>query len=136
MDAELLAAYRVALYRVDDQGYAFVLRVGEPSAALASCHADFGVTCSTFITACNPRSRPTERDANEAAMRRLERALDEQGRAWLKGVGAAPDASWEPEPSLLVPGLEADAALDLARAFDQHAIVWAGTDAVPRLVLA
>ena len=68
---DLLDAYRRTEYRVADGSYAFVLRIDEPSDSLRTCHAAFGVDCSTFITACNPRSAPTAPDINEEAMRRL-----------------------------------------------------------------
>jgi hypothetical protein len=136
LDPELLAAYRRTEYRVDDAGYAFVLRVGEPSDALRDCHAAFGVNCSTFITAWNPRSTPTPGEQNAAAMARLEQAVAALGCRWLRGEGIDPHGDWPGEPSVLVLGLDEAAAVGLAGRFDQHAIVCSGVDATPRLVIA
>lgn len=136
MDDALREAYRRTEYRVTDAGYAFVLRIGEPSSALRECHADCGVTCSTFITAWNPLSTPTPREQNEAAMARLEEALAAMGCRWLRGEGIDPGGDWPGEPSLLVPGLDEATAVALAQRFAQHAIVWSGADATPRLVVA
>jgi len=134
--AELLAAYRRTEYRVDDAGYALVLRVGVPSEQLRRCHDAFGVTCSAFITAWNPRSTPTPREQNDLAMTRLEQALGAPGCRWLRGEGVDPEEEWPGEPSFLVLGLDEAAALAIARRFDQYAIVWSGADATPRLVMA
>jgi hypothetical protein len=134
VDAALLAAYRRTEYRVDDAGYAFVLRIDVPSEELRRCHDAFGVTCSTFITAWNPRSLPTPQAQNDSAMARLEQVLTAMGCRWLRGEGVDPDGDWPGEPSLLVLGLDEPAAVTLARRFNQNAFVWTGLDATPRLV--
>ena len=135
MRADLLEAYRRTEYRVDDCGCAFVLRIDEPSEALRECHDAFGVHCSAFVTAWNPRSMPTPRADNEAAMSRLEQALAVMGCRWLRGEGIDPDGEWPGEPSVLALGIDEAAAVDLAQRFDQYAIVWSGADGTPRLVV-
>lgn len=135
MSAELLDAYRRTEYRVADGSHAFVLRVDEPSDSLRTCHAAFGVDCSTFITAWNPRSVPTSREENEAAMTRLEQEIAGRGLFALQGAGVDPAGAWAGEPSLLVLGLDEAGGVALAREFGQNAIVCASDDAVPRLVI-
>jgi hypothetical protein len=135
MDAELIAAYQRTEYRVRDGARAFVLRIEERSPMLHACHQSFGVTCSAFVTACNPRSRQTPQDENDAAMARLIDALAATGLRWLRGIGVDPAGDWPGEPSLLVLGLQESDAVALARRFDQNAIVWAGADAIPHLVI-
>jgi hypothetical protein len=135
MDDALRDAYRRTEYRVDEDGFAFVLHVDRQSSALRACHTACGVGCSTFITAWNPRSLPMARDVNEAAMTRLEAAVQARGLRALHGVGVDPRGDWPGEPSLLVLGLDEAAGVELARTFDQHAIVCAGEDAIPRLVM-
>lgn len=135
MDAELLAAYQRTEYRVRDGAYAFVMRVEEPSPLLQACQESFGVTCSAFLTACNPHSTPTPRDVNEAAMARLEQDLAGMGLRWLRGMGVDPAGDWPGEPSLLVLGLDQPAGVALARRLAQNAIVCAAADAVPHLVI-
>ncbi len=135
VDERLLAAYRRTEYRVADGSYAFTLRVDEPSDSLRTCHAAFGVDCSTFITAWNPRSEPTDRAVNEAAMARLEQLVESRGLFALRGEGVDPTGAWAGEPSLLVLGLDEQGGRSLARAFGQWAIVSASEDAVPRLVV-
>ena len=134
LTAELLDAYRRTEYRVEWTVEPFVMHVDQPSPALLRCHAAFGVQCSTFITAWNPHSAPTAADANAAAMTRLTHHVESQGLQMLPGVGIDPTGEWEGEQSLLVLGLDATAAIAMARAFGQNAVVCAGVDAVPRLV--
>ena len=133
-DASLIDAYGRAEYRVADGSYAFVLHVDQPSDSLRTCHAAFGVSCSTFITACNPGSRPTAPEVNEAAMTRLHADLEARGLFVLQGIGVDPTGTWPGEPSLLVLGLDQEEGIAMARAFGQAAIVCAGADATPRLV--
>jgi hypothetical protein len=135
LPADLRDAYRRTEYRVADGSYAFVLRIDQPSDSLRTCHAAFGVECSTFITAWNPRSESMPPDVNAAAMTRLEREIEARGLFVLHGVGIDPSGAWAGEPSLLVLGLDENAGVALARAFEQNAIVCASEDAVPRLVI-
>ena len=135
MDADLLAAYERTEYRVTGADPPFVLRIGAYSAALDAYQAAAGVNGSTFITAWNPRSAPTPLEQNVAAMARLEEALTAHGWRWLHGEGVDPMGDWPGEPSLFVPGLAERDAVALARRFDQHAVVCAAADAIPRLVL-
>ncbi|MBA2354092.1 MAG: DUF3293 domain-containing protein [Acidobacteria bacterium] len=130
----LVAAYRRTEYRVEDRGYAFVLRVDEPSAALRVCHDEFAVRCSAYLTAWNPRSQPTARDVNRAAMQRLEADLHAQRLPYLQGIGVDPAGDWRAEPSLLVLGADQGTALVLAQRYAQHAILCTEADATPRLI--
>ena len=135
MDAELIAAYQRTEYRVRDGAHVFVMRIEQHSPSLHARHESFGVTCSAFLTACNPRSVPMSHAQNDSAMARLTQELSGHGLRWLRGVGIDPDGDWPGEPSLLVLGLSQSAAVALAQRFHQNAIVCAGSDAVPRLVI-
>lgn len=132
---ELVEAYRRTEYQVADGSHAFTMRVDEPSDSLRTCHFAHGVECSAFITACNPRSVPTADDQNAGAMTRLAGELERRGYFVLHGRGVDPTGAWPGEPSFLVLGITEPDAVALARRFDQHAIVCAADDAVPRLVL-
>jgi hypothetical protein len=131
----LLAAYRATRYEVNGAKPPFVLCIDEPSAALAACHLAHRVRCSAFVTACNPGSRPASAAANEAAEAALEQRLGADGYRLLAGLGVDPARRWPAEPSVLVLGLERGAACEIAREFGQAALVCAGAEAVPRLVL-
>jgi hypothetical protein len=132
---ELAEAYHRTEFRVADRGWQFVLRHGEHSTVLAECHAAFGVTCSAYITAWNPRSEARSQAENEIAQVRLEAELLAEGQPFLRGEGVDPTGSWPGEPSVLVLGISGPEAQRLGRVYGQNAIVLAGKDAVPRVVM-
>lgn len=134
IDPRLIQAYRETEYRVHGGG-GFVLRIDQPSAALADAHAVHGVACSAFITACNPRSKDVGAAANARLHAALRQALQRRGLSFWEGTGQHPVDDWPGEPSHLVFGLTLDAARAMGRALKQNACVWSGPDAVPRLVL-
>ncbi len=49
-------------------------------------------------------------------------------------IGKHPSNNWPGEVSVLVLGLDLEAAKSLARHYEQHAFVWAAGDGVPVLV--
>jgi hypothetical protein len=137
LDPDLVEHYRRTEYRVADSGFAFTLRVDQPCAALLECMRHFQVTAVAYLTAWNPGSEPTADARNEAAQRALEEEIASRGWRFLYGEGVGADASWAPEPSLLVLGIPLEAACGLARKYGQNAIVTARPEdgAVPKLVL-
>lgn len=116
-------------------GQAFTLRIDEPSAELREAHARNGVSCSAFLTACNPGSQRIVDHENRRRHATLIRVLTAAGLRHWPGFGIDPDRSWPDEPSRLVFGIPLDEARTLGKRFAQNAMVWAGADAVPRLVL-
>jgi Protein of unknown function (DUF3293) len=51
----------------------------------------------------------------------------------IDGIGKHPSNNWPGEVSVLVLGLDLEAAKSLARHYEQHAFVWAAGDGVPQL---
>jgi hypothetical protein len=111
------------------------MKVDVASADLLACHRAHGVDCSAFLSACNPGGRLQCAADNAAAHARLRELLRTRGYAVLAGFGADPAGEWPGEASWLVPGVGLDEARKIGRAFGQHGILYAGVDAVPRLVL-
>ena len=137
MDEELVSAYRRTRYRVADQGYAFTMLIDQPCLALQECMVRARVREAACITAWNPRSVPTSREANDMAQRGLLAELAQLAWPLLHGAGVDPDGHWPSEPSLLILGISRDEASALGRSYGQNAIVAAsiGDAATPRLVL-
>jgi hypothetical protein len=141
--AELEAAYRSTHYVVDagagpGEGALvdpIVLEIDVPSPALLALHRRRGVDCSCFITAFNPFSRPLDAYSNQQRLDDLAAELRHRSLAYLSGEGRHPSNGWPAEPSFLVLGLALEAAKSLGRGHEQNAIVWSGSDAVPRLVM-
>lgn len=102
---------------------------------LARWHERHGVNCSAFVSACNPGSEVFTAAQNAGRHRALGDQLRRAGFRIVEGVGRHPSNGWPPEPSWLVLGITLADACDLGRQCDQNAIVWAGADAIPRLVL-
>lgn len=133
--SELIAAYAATHFRVTGVPDPFVLQVGQRSAALEALHEAYSVGSSAFLTAWNPRSQPHSDNENRAAQAEMESALTVAGYVLLKGVGEDPSGRWPGEESVLALGIGCAEAEDIGRRYGQNAIVWAGTDAVPELVL-
>jgi len=134
IDEATLLAYLRTRYRVlcDPP---ITLRIGERSAALAALLHARGADCAAFLTAWNPRGEQFTAPANADAQRALRAELAARGHAVVAGIGEDPDGHWPGEDSVLVPGLGYAEAVAVAEAFGQNALVWAGADARPQLVL-
>lgn len=113
----------------------FTLRIGKQSSELAKLYVEMGVHSAGFLTAWNPHSAEASAEDNANAQRSLFRFLSSEGYPTLKAFGVDPSGEWPGEESVFVPGLGLDRAKSLGVEFGQNAIVWAGSDAVPQLVL-
>ena len=129
----LLRAYRETDY-VAFTDPPLTLRVDEASPTLLDLHQAYGVCASAYLTACNPGSRLLPDPENADRQARLRTALAARGHTFFDGIGRHPEGGWPGEASFLILGLELAEAIALGREWDQHAILWAGADAIPRLV--
>ena len=130
-----IEAYLDTHYRVGVGPDAFVLRVGQQSAALALRYAAIGSDCALFITAFKPFGQSQDDSANEAAHAHLGEQLRAVSEHVIEGEGADSTGKWKPEKSYFAFGINADAARELGRHFQQDAVVWIGKDAVPQLLM-
>lgn len=125
---------------LDTEYFAFgdaptTLRVGQPNPELAALHNAHDVSCSAFVTACNPYSQNCSVEFNAASQEALARELKRLGLTAIEGIGEHPSNKWPGEASFLVPGLSLEAAKALGAQYRQNAIVWSADDATPQLVL-
>lgn len=132
---ELIEAYRATLFRCGEGSDAFVLRIGAHSAALEDLYTAAGVSTAAYVTAFNPRSEAQSADVNAIAHARLGTELAATGYRLVEGAGEDPEGPWPAEQSYLVLGMQLEAAQEVGRRYGQNAIVWAGADAVPTLIL-
>jgi len=133
--ADIIASYRAADYQAGSGSAAIRLRIDQHSESLAQLLAASGQQCAVFITACNPGSQPQSPAANRAANAHLHEELSRHTDQIIEGTGSDPSGTWPLEQSLLALGVELDVAEVLGRRFGQNAVVWAGADAIPRLIL-
>jgi len=132
--ARLRHAFESTQYRIQSPAGPFVLHVGRRCPALARWPRHLSQAGSVLVTAWNPAGRRRSLAVNRAAEKRLLQRL----RAWgLKGwlaVAQDPSGLWPDERGILIFGVPEPLAADLGRALGQRAVVFAGTDCVPRLL--
>ena len=133
--ADTLAAYLRTEYRFGRGADLVTLRIDTRSDALARLYAASGHRCGVFISACNPLGELQGAAANEAAHARLAAELEAAKIDAIEGEGVHPAGGWPAEKSLFALGVDLDAARELGARHRQNAVVWAGEDAVPRLIL-
>lgn len=110
----------------------FILKIGIASPELMRLNR---TDSAMLITAWNPLSEPTPTPENLAAQQKLLAEIDSRGLRHLDAEGCDPSGRWPCEPSLLVFGISLEAAKKLAAQFRQNGFVYAGGDAIPRLIL-
>ena len=133
---QLVEAYRATLYKIHDRNESFTLCVGEHSEPLYDLYWRTGKSSALFITAYNPWSQEQEEGQNIAAQQALSADLLGWGAEHMfGGVGEDPTGVWTSEPSWLVLGVSVEDARRLGTEYRQNAVLWAGGDAVPRIVL-
>lgn len=135
LDPRLLAAYRATSYVVRAPGREIAVRIDRRSPALDRLLAELGAGCAVFVTAWNPLSVPTAPAANRSAADRLAAAVAAGGWRALPQEGRGDDGAWPVEPGLLVLDLDREAALDLAQAFGQLAVVYCAAGMPAELLL-
>jgi hypothetical protein len=134
IERALIQAYRETDYIVHVCPPA-ILRINQPNAVLAALHRSYGVEASAFLTAYNPFSQQCADAENVARQRQLIDRIKQAGFSFIEGVGKHPSNQWPGESSILVLRASLEQAKALGSAFEQNAIVWAGLDAVPQLIL-
>lgn len=132
IDQALMNAYLRADYRA---ARGFILKIGEESQALSDWYVATGTATGLFITAFNPAS--VIRTAAENAvdhellglqLRRIASVVEE-------ATGSDPLREWPDEAGYIALGLSRRDAAALGHRFGQNAVVWAGADAVPQLII-
>jgi len=132
---EKIAAYEATHYRVGGSESAIALRIGVPSGDLRRLYQATGQNCAVFVTAFNPYGTVQSDQANQAAHSRLGDHIRSFTTHVIEGDGADPSGEWPPELSFLALGIDNSTARMLGEGAHQDAVVWAGADAVPQLLL-
>ena len=131
--AELLAAYTATDFVVFDGEEQWALHVGVASPRVDALLDRHDAPCATVVTAFNPRSRVLPPAANAARHRSLVRLLEEQGLTFLLGEGRDPSGRWTAETECIVFGISLAEGLEIARRFEQNAVVFIERGKAPRL---
>jgi hypothetical protein len=135
LDPALYEAYRSTRYSAWTEDEELVLQVDEPNPTLERLMRREDVRGGCFVTAWNPCGENTDPDANMAANARLHATLQSKGWRVFEGEGKGEAGDWPAEASFLALGCSLDDASGLCVDFRQNAVLWFGSDAVPRLIL-
>ena len=131
----LIDAYTATDFVLFDSGDGeVVVNVGRRSAAFDRVLASRGAETAVIVTAYNPRSVVLPDVENRARHERLTALLEARGYDYALGEGRDPTGRWKAEIECVVFGIPVEAGLDLARAFDQNAIVFIRRGEAPALV--
>lgn len=133
LPAELLQAFSDTHYIVHHEP-PFTMHIGQPSPELKALMSDQNALSAAFITGWNPFSQNLPTKENKVRQDELKATLKKRGLTCIDGIGKHPSNNWPGEVSVLVLGLDLEAAKALARHYEQHAFVWAARDGVPELI--
>lgn len=131
---DLISAYEITNFHVKAEP-AFTLNVGKVSKELKALFKQNHVTSAAFITAWNPYSRSLSDEENQTRNDQLKNELNIRSLKFIDGFGQDPLGQWSGEDSFLVFGIDLEASKKLGIQFEQNAIIWSDTDAVPKLIL-
>ncbi len=134
ISTDTIQAYRETDYCVSGD-LPLVLRINEYNKSLASLYKVNRANCCCYITACNPLGQIISDASNADRQSVLATDIQNRGLTFFEGIGKHPSGEWPGEPSFLVLGIALEAAKSLANKYEQNAIVWCGSDAVPQLIL-
>jgi hypothetical protein len=112
----------------------FTLKVGQYSDELNSIIKKSKCSSAAFITAYNPYSKQLSDAENVARQEQLKIEIAKRGLTAIEGIGQHPSNQWPGEPSLLILGLNKEAASTLARQLEQNAFVWCDETSILQLV--
>lgn len=132
---ELMRAYAATTFTARTSRGEIRIRVGEHNPDLDLLLAGHRVASWAYVTACNPGSVRQSPEDNERRQRRLQTEVGEKGLEFFEGEGVPDDASWLPERSLLILGIDESEAIDLGARWGQLAIVAGILGRPPRLVV-
>jgi hypothetical protein len=133
--AELVEAYNRTQYLMQTENGEIVLRIGQPSKALAELIEAAAAEGGAFITAENPFSQPLTVDENKNRQDRLREDLAVLGALIIDGAGQGEDPSWPAEASYSAIGITRDQACALGIKYEQNAIVWIDASGTGELIL-
>lgn len=133
LPAELQKAFAETNYIVHHES-SFAMHIGQPCPELEELMYNRNALSAAFITAWSPFSQNLPAKENQARQDELKANLKKRGLICIDGIGKHPSNKWPGEVSVLVLGLDLEAAKSLARHYEQHAFVWAAGDGVPELV--
>lgn len=125
MDKELLTHYKNTDYWFTVDESTITLTIGQKNEDFDRLCERLHCTTGAFITACNPQSQLLTDDENKRRHKHLATRLEQIAEIHcFSGEGQDRDRQWPAEVSFMVLGLRQKTAIDLAREYQQNALVW------------
>jgi len=109
LSPELLQAFADTHYIVHHEA-PFAMHIGQPSPELKALMAEHNALSAAFITTWNPFSQNLHAKENQARQDELKTNLKKRGLICIDGIGKHPSNDWPGEVSVLVLGLDLEAA--------------------------
>jgi len=132
---EKISAYLATSYSVQIGKEQLVLKIGEASPALVDLFAATRTSGAAYLTAFNPHGTMQSDSDNVQANAHLMNAIRQAGYSFFEGSSRADQGDWPAEVSYLILGLTLDDAKHLGTSYRQDALLWAGPDGVPELIV-
>lgn len=132
---EKIAAYKSTDYCVGQAATDFNLRIGIPSEGLKRIYHATDQNSAIFITAFNPYGIEQEATHYITSQQKLGDYLRIISSNVIESPGSDSAGRRPPEPSFLGLGIDLPTSHLLGKHFDQDAVVWAGADTIPQLIL-
>ncbi|MCK7459996.1 DUF3293 domain-containing protein [Idiomarina aminovorans] len=135
MDKELLTHYKNTDYWFMVDQKKITLCIGQKNNHFDRLCEHLSCTTGAFITACNPQSELLTRKENKSRNAQLATRLEQLDRIYcFLGEGQDRAKQWPAEQSYMVFGLKQQTAIDLAREYQQNALVWIEYQQVAALI--
>lgn len=120
---ELWRAYEATSYEAETSAGRVRLRIGSRSPDIDRLLTEKDLSSWAFVTAFNPCSKPLTDPENEERHQRLLHDLSDNDGPVYAGAGIPDHPDWNAETSVLILGIEREAAVRLAVRYGQNAIV-------------
>jgi hypothetical protein len=129
---ELERIYLETNYIVQDGESQFVFRIGETN--IDELLNRYDATSWAFITAYNPFSMQLSIAENATRQSELIELVKSKNLRFLEGLGECTMPDWEHEMCLFILNIELNLAIELAKKYEQNAIVYGELGGVPQLI--
>lgn len=133
LDDALIAAYRSTDYVLFCSEGDIVLNIGRANADFDRELDRRQAGSAVVVTAYNPRSVVLTEVENGARHAALTALLEARGYDFALGEGRDPSGRWKAELECVVFGIPLEVGLEIARRFEQNAIVFVSRGGVPEL---
>lgn len=132
---DLIASYLNTDYQINIHNELICLRINHYSQPLAHLLKATQQPSGAIISAYNPQSKLQNDRNNTRAHQLLQHDLCNLGYAIIESLHKDSVEQWPIEKGFLAIGLNLNDARSIGRRFNQNAIVWINSDAIPRLIL-